>query len=154
MHDIPSWVWIVGILIAAPKLYYILQVGRRKKDDLGFRTRRAAIALLCYVGGFLVLNKMGYRPLESLAFSFFFGIAIGFIFVKPPKRSRIIPAHIKRAVIERDLKGERFDSRLHHLDHIVLYSKGGDNSVRNLRVIPKTDNLRRGARMPRLRDFR
>jgi len=153
MHGVPNWVWIVAVLIAAPKLYYILQVGRRKKDNLRFRAHRVAVALGCYLGGFVVLTKLGYKPIEALAFGFVLGIAAGFYLVRPPVRTRVIPADVKRAVIARDLKGARFNPKIHHIDHIVPYSKGGDNSLSNLRVISKTENLRRGARMPKLRDL-
>ena len=60
---------------------------------------------------------------------------------------------MRRAVIARDLQGAPFNPKLHHLDHIVPFSKGGDHSVKNLRVLAKTENLRRGARMPKLKDF-
>lgn len=100
-----------------------------------------------------MLMKLGYKPFESLAVGILLGIAGGFVLVRPPFRNRIIPAHVKRAVIERDLKGERFDSTIHHIDHIVPYSRDGDHSVANLRVISKTENLRRGARMPKWREL-
>ncbi|MGO9256220.1 MAG: HNH endonuclease [Bryobacteraceae bacterium] len=153
MREVPTWAWVVCALVAVPKLYYLLQVGRRKKGELRFRIRRGVFGLLFYLGGVFTLIKLGYKPAEALVFGFVLGIGGAFFFVRPPARSRIIPAHIKRAVIERDLKGAKFDSTIHHIDHIVPYSKGGDNSVTNLRVIPKTQNLRRGARSPELRDF-
>ena len=57
------------------------------------------------------------------------------------------------AVIARDLKGERFDPNLHDVDHIVPFSKGGDHSEANLRVLSRSENRRRGAKMPKFRDL-
>jgi HNH endonuclease len=153
MHEIPVWVWLIGVLIAVPKVYFTLQIGRRKKNYLAFRVRRTVVCLSSYFGGFFILIKLGYKPLEALAFSFVLGVAAGLFFVRLPVRNRAIPAHIKRAVLHRDLKGARFDSTIHHIDHIVPFSKGGDHSVANLRVISKTENLRRGARMPKWREL-
>jgi hypothetical protein len=153
MHGIPTWLWVIVALAAGPKVFYVLQAGRRRKAHLRFRVRRATVCLSFYFGGFLLLMGLGYRPVECVAFAFVLGIAAGFFFVPRPNRSRVIPKHVRRAVIERDLKGVQFDSTIHHIDHIVPYSKGGDHSVANLRVIPKVENLRRGARPPELRDF-
>jgi hypothetical protein len=153
IHEIPLWVWVISVLIAVPKAYFMLQVGRRKKNHLAFRVRRVVVCLSSYLGGIFILMKLGYKPVEAIAFSFVLGVAAGFFFVRLPVRNRTIPAHIKRAVLHRDLKGERFDSKIHHIDHIVPFSKGGDHSVANLRVISKTENLRRGARMPRWREL-
>jgi len=153
MAAIPTWVWIVGLLILGPKLYYLLQVGRRKKGELGFRLRRTIVAMIGYIGGIALLINLGYKAYEALVFGVVLAFAMGFYFVRRPNRSRVIPRHIREAVIERDLKGARFDSTIHHIDHIVPYSKGGDHSLANLRVVPKQENLRRGARSPELRDF-
>ena len=69
------------------------------------------------------------------------------------KRSRTIPKMTRRAVIDRDLKGEKFDPERHHIDHIWPFSKGGSHTVDNLRVIEKRSNLRKGAKRPRMRDM-
>jgi hypothetical protein len=69
------------------------------------------------------------------------------------RRSRSIPKAIRRAVIERDLKGEHFDPRIHHIDHIWPFSKGGSHTIDNLRVIERTKNLRKGATRPRMREM-
>ncbi len=73
--------------------------------------------------------------------------------MRGPTAQRKIPPHVRSKVIARDLKGRRFDPNLHQIDHIVPLSKGGDTSVENLRVIPKSENLQKGAKMPRLRDL-
>src|SRR5260370_41365108 len=68
------------------------------------------------------------------------------------KRSRYISKSTKRAVIERDLKGEQYDSQKHHIDHVWPFSKGGSHTTDNLRVIEKKKNLQKGAKRPLMRD--
>jgi hypothetical protein len=153
MHSVPTIVWILAAAIAAPYLFYALQVGRRKKSQIKFKMRRAALALTIYLAAAILLTKSGYTPKEAITFGSVLGIAAGFVFIRPPNRTRVIPTRIKRAVITRDLKGLAFDPKLHHIDHIVPYSRGGDNSKANLRVTSNTANLRKGARMPRWKEM-
>ena len=76
--------------------------------------------------------------------------AITAVFV--PNRSRQIPASVRRAVFDRD--GERCrrcrksppEVEL-HVDHIHPWSKGGPNELGNLRVLCRTCNLSKGARV-------
>jgi HNH endonuclease len=154
MAHLPVWVWLAAFVYFGPKLYYAIQVGRRRKGEIGFRLRRVAVGLAGYVGGILVTTRLGYSAIEAAIFSFVLAIAAGFFFVHRPPRRRVLPKRVRQAVIARDLKGARFDATIHHIDHIVPFSKGGDNSETNLRVIPKKENLSRGARMPKMRDFR
>ena len=69
------------------------------------------------------------------------------------KRSRHISKSTRRAVIERDLKGEKYDPQKHHIDHVWPFSKGGSHTADNLRVIEKRKNLQKGAKRPRMRDM-
>jgi hypothetical protein len=69
------------------------------------------------------------------------------------RRSRRIPKSVKRAVIERDLKGEKFDPERHHIDHVWPFSRGGSHTTDNLRVIEKKRNLQKGAKRPRMREM-
>src|ERR1039457_6110967 len=78
---------------------------------------------------------------------------IVFLKWKREKRSRYIEKATKRAVIARDLKGEQYDSKTHHIDHVWPHSKGGSQTSDNLRVIPKKKNLQKGAKRPGLRDM-
>jgi hypothetical protein len=69
------------------------------------------------------------------------------------KRSRYIPKSTRRAVIARDLKGEKFNSQKHHVDHVWPFARGGSHTADNLRVIDKKKNLQKGAKRPRMRDM-
>lgn len=108
--------------------------------------------MLLYGVAVVLMSSLRYSIVGTLTFAILLALT-PLAFMRPPKKTRHIPSHIRRAVIARDLKGERFDSRIHHLDHIVPFCKGGDNSVKNLRVLYKGDNLRKGAKMPRLGDL-
>jgi len=134
-HSGSSTLLAIALFIAAPFVFYWIQVARRKRQQMAFRLRRMAVALALYLGVIGVSVKLGRTPLDSILIGFPAGVAGGFVFVRPPRRDRRIPPSVRRAVIERDLKGEPFNSRIHHLDHIVPFSKGGDHSPENLRVI-------------------
>jgi hypothetical protein len=154
MASIPIWVWLLALAYVAPKLYYAVQVGRRRKGEISFRLRRLVVAMLVYAGGIFIAAETGHTGIEAVAFAVPLGLAVSFCFVRPSARNRVIPKRIRRAVIKRDLKNADFDATIHHIDHIVPYSKGGDHSMTNLRVLPKKENLTRGAKMPKMRDFK
>jgi len=143
---------VVGCIAILPRLLYIFQVARRRKVETRFRFRRAAIGVVLYGLSCAVLRHFGYTIWETLAFSVLLGL-MSLVFVKAPRRSRKIPAWVKREVIARDLRGQPFDSRIHHLHHVWPFILGGDNSVENLRVVTKRYNLSHGAKRPRLRDL-
>lgn len=143
---------LVGGFIAIIALY-AYHYAMRKRDTVIYKVKLMSLALVMYFLGAVFLSQRGYPPSTVLLGAILIGLSAKFI-VKRPSSSRYIPRHIKRAVIERDLpEGEEYDSRRHHLDHTVAYSKGGDTSVRNLRLIDRTRNLRKGAKRPQLRDF-
>jgi hypothetical protein len=148
-----GYVWAVAAVVVAPYLFRIVQIGRRKKQAVKYKVRRLTIGLCLYLGGAYVWVRLHHSTLEAIIFGFLLGLGGAFLFTRPPERNRRIPAHVKRAVIARDLKGAPFNPKLHHVHHVVPYSKGGDNSITNLKVIPKEENLRRGAKKPRLRDL-
>lgn len=152
-HSGSSGLIVVSLLLAAPFAFYWVQVARRKRQQVAFRLRRLAVAFTLYFGVIGVLLKLGFPPLQAFAFGFLSAVAGGLFFVPHPKRDRRIPTSVRRAVIARDLRGERFDPNIHHLDHIVPFSKGGDHSPENLRVLPRSRNLQKAARMPRLKDL-
>lgn len=64
-------------------------------------------------------------------------------------RSRVIPSAVKLAVWKRDsgncdLCGSNIDL---HYDHDIPHSKGGGNTVENIRLLCARCNLRKGARI-------
>jgi hypothetical protein len=135
--------------------WYLYQVGSRKKELIRFKIRRATVALATYTIVALVLIQQKLNPIEAIIFAMLAGMGSGWLLVNPPKNERRIPKAVRRAVIDRDLtsKGLKWDRNKHHIDHVVPYSRGGDHSTRNLRVLEKERNLRKGSRMPSFWDF-
>jgi hypothetical protein len=144
---------ILLILIGAPLAYYLLQVARRKREVIRYKLKRVVVYVACILIGITAIPGHGYSMQDAAIFSMFVGLSAAFILIRPPRNDRRIPTKIRRAVIARDLKGERFDPKLHDIDHIVPFSKGGDHSEKNLRVVDRSTNRRRGAKMPKFRDF-
>jgi hypothetical protein len=78
---------------------------------------------------------------------------LALLFVPRRKRSRYIPAEVRREIIARELKGEEYDSSKHHIDYKWAFSRGGGHTRDNLRVIEKEKNLRKGAKKPSVWDM-
>ena len=142
---------IVGGLAIVLMLLYVFQVAKRTREEIRFRAKRVGLTAVLFVSSFLILRSQGYTIWETLAPSFLVGLT-SVILIKAPRRSRYIPARVRKAVVARDLKGQPVDPRTYHIDHVVPYSKYGDHSPENLRVVPKDYNLRCGARMPEFLD--
>lgn len=141
-------------LIIFPAAFYWTQIARRKTQVLRFRVRALVIYLLIALLTIGFLQSQSVNPSQAGIAGILAGLVAALLFARNRgRRSRYIPRRIRRAVIARDLKGERFDPAKHEVDHIVPYSKGGDHSERNLRVVPKKQNRQRGSKMPRLRDL-
>jgi hypothetical protein len=138
----------IVVISAALLAWYLYQIGSRRQKDLSFRLRRAAVFLVFYLPLTIILLRQGLPLLEAVAFGFLAGIGCGWLFVTAPKTSRRIPKAVRRAVIKRDLtsKGLEWDPVKYHIDHVVPFSRGGDNSVRNLRFSKGTRTFRRVAR--------
>jgi len=146
----------IGLVIGSVVLaWYFYQIASRKKERVRWKLKRATVALIAYLIATLTLAKQGLAPLEAVLVGMLVGVGCAWLLVKPPKTGRRIPRAIRQQVIARDLtsKGQKWDSTKHHIDHLVPFSRGGDNSVRNLRVIEKHKNLRKGGKMPGLWDF-
>lgn len=148
----PNLVVVIGFAIFA---WYLYQVGSRKKELLRFRAKRALLSIAVYLATVALLIKQGLPPLEAVVLGLLVGMGAGWLLLTPPKDTRRIPTAVRRAVIARDLtsKGLKWDPMKYHIDHIVPFSRGGDNSMRNLRVVEKRRNLRKGSTMPGLVDF-
>ena len=133
--------------------WYWFQVAKRAQREVNFRLRRSGVALISYVSAVFILQQQNINMPTTIALSGLSALGITWILVAPPKRSRRIPKKLRRAVIERDLGGAKFDPALHDIDHIVPYSKGGDHSEENLRVTSRSRNRSRGNKMPGWRDL-
>lgn len=147
--------YLVAVIALAVFVWYAYQVGSRKKVWLRYKLKQAVVFFSIYWITILVLRNHGFDQIVVAVISVFVGYGVAYQFVKTPKLNRRISKSVRKAVIARDLesRGLVWDNTKYHIDHRVPISKGGDNSVRNLRVIPKEANLLKGNKMPGMRDF-
>lgn len=153
-QNIDPAIIIFGI-VAVVITWYLYQIVSRKREWLRYKFKRVLVSEVCFIGSAYVLSQQHLPIGEIFLFSILIGIGAGFLFVKAPRNSRRIPKSIRQQVIARDLtsRGLKWDPAKHHIDHIVPFSRGGDNSLRNLRVLEKGRNLGKGAKMPGLLEF-
>lgn len=151
----PNADWIIFIVGAVVCLYW-LRALRLAREGARLFLRNLASAVLAFCAVMLILTAIRLQArLQSSQEQIIAGI-VAFVFfsrLQSKKRTRYIPTTTRRAVIERDLKGEKFDPEKHHIDHVWPFSRGGSHTTDNLRVIEKKKNLRKGAKRPRMRDM-
>jgi hypothetical protein len=149
----PTLYFLILVGAAFPA-WYLYQIGSRKKKRIRYKLTRTAVAMSVCLIAFAILRQHEPEPV-AVGLAFFIGAGTQWLFVAPPKRDRRIPAAVRREVIDRDLtsKGLKWDPAKYHIDHIVAFSDGGDHSPRNLRVLEKHKNLRKGSKRPGVRDF-
>ena len=151
----PNVDWIIFIVGAAVCLYWLRALRlARQGARLFLRNLLQAVVIFCVLMAMLTAFRSHTRLLPSQE-----QIIAGFVALvffgrwQGRKRSRHIPKSARRAVIKRDLKGEKFDPQKHHIDHVWPFSKGGSHTTDNLRVIEKKENLQKGAKRPRMREM-
>jgi hypothetical protein len=147
--------WIVVLIVAIPT-WYFYQIGSRKKEQLRYKIRRTVVGLVGYlIVALVLLHHRVLPPYVAIIFAMLAGFGFQWLLVPRPKKERRIPKAVRRAVIDRDLtsKGLKWNPEKYHIDHVVPFSRGGDHSIRNLRVMEKQRNLNKGNRMPSLWDF-
>jgi hypothetical protein len=140
-------------------LYWLLALRRAREGVRHFARNLfyvGAAVYLVVLGFWMVTHVQNGSPTAPLMF------VGGFIFLagsiislrkRRRPRKRTIPLRVRQAVKARDLGNTPFDPDKHHIDHIWPFSKGGSHTPDNLRVIAKKENLRKGAKRPRLRDM-
>jgi len=150
----PDLDWIITVIVIWIGIYS-LRAAFLAREGIGFFKKQLSHAALLFIAIVLIFAALGQSIMEPAQRVPFAGLVAGiFVIVQlAKKRSRYIPKSIRNAVIARDLKGAKFDSRKHHIDHRWPFSLGGSSSQDNLRVIDKNENLKKGAKRPRFRDM-
>jgi hypothetical protein len=154
-HTGSSVGWIILFVVGAIPCLYWLRALRLARDSARLFLLNLLKAGTVFAFSMAFLTKTHLPPSQQQIFS---GILALVCFKKwrwqaKATRSRRIPKAVRLAVIERDLKGERFDPQTHHIDHVWPFAMGGSHTIDNLRVIEKRSNLQKGARRPRLREM-
>jgi hypothetical protein len=152
---IPNVDWVIFITGAVICLYWLRALRlAREGARLFLLNLLKAMIVFCILMAVLTAMRLQTHLLPSqeqimagFAALLFFG------HWQTKRRSRHISKATRRAVIERDLKGQKFDSEKYHVDHVWPHSRGGSNTADNLRVIEKRTNLQKGAKRPRMRDM-
>ena len=111
-----------------------------------------ARAWLAALFSFVLVRLVLPNPTVALLIAAFAGAAT---ILLSPKRTRHIPASVRRQVIAEyeAKKDQKYDPTEHHIDHIWPFALGGSHTVDNLRVVPSRRNLRKGRKIPRLQDW-
>jgi hypothetical protein len=138
---------IAGAVFGWVLLFRVIYAAR---EGIAWTLGAAARGAIGFMLAAAFLPRMGLMPQDAtVAALVIAGVAVAMM--KP--RGRYIPAKVKRAVIARDLKGEKYNPKKHHLDHVWPHSKGGSNTGDNLRVISRKANLKKGAKKPSIGDL-
>lgn len=118
----------------------------RRRHAIGHRFRIIIRAEIAYLVPALLLLKLGQPPSVAILVGFICGLIVGF---RAPRRSRYIPRLERRKAIAKfELTGRRFDPRIHEIDHVIPFAKGGSNTAENLRVIEREANRAKSAKSP------
>ena len=151
----PNADWIIFIVGAIVCLYW-LRALRLARQGARLFLRNLLKSIIVFCGLMMLLTAMrlktNLQPSQEQVIAGFVALIV-FGRSQGKKRSRSIPKATRRAVIARDLKGEKFDPQKHHVDHVWPFARGGSHTTDNLRVIEKKRNLQKGAKRPRMRDM-
>lgn len=157
MHGAISLINLVIVLSALLGIALFVRVVIAMRQGLAWFSRALSFAVWVYFGATMILALFGlwFAPNLKPHVSVVAGLAavIALSYKMHRRRSRHIPLGIKRKVIARDLNGQPYDPQQHHIDHIWPHSRWGSNTSDNLRVIERSRNLRKGAKLPKLRDW-
>ena len=108
---------------------------------------------MAFLAAFLTTSRTG----DDTWIYLFLLIVILAVLGARKKRSRAIPVKSKRLALAKFFQehysdAERSNKKLrlrdYEFDHIRPFSRGGTHDSENIRVIPKTENRRKGAKMP------
>ena len=138
------------LLVVAIVSIYCLRALLLAREGVRLHLRNTTIAGVVFVGCLIMMRGEQVQPSVALAISWVIAALVFFYQEASKRRSRYIPKSVRRAVIARDLKGKRYDSSKHHIDHIWPFARGGSHTVENLRVIERRKNLKKGAKRPRI----
>jgi len=147
--------YAAGAIAASIAVWYSYQIASRKTARVRYKLRLIVIYVGVTLVAFAVLKSERISANKAGIFAILAGCGVAYLITKPPKQTRRIPKAVRAAVIARDLtsNGLEWDSDKYHFDHVVPFSRGGDNSVRNLKIKEKHKNLSKGAKMPGVREF-
>ncbi len=145
---------VLFLSVLFEKHWWRIKALKARRAYIRFRLRRTMIGGILYLVLALFLTSHGLSSFQAAGVAAMFAYLLAIAVIKPPNRSRYIPKAVRQAVLRRDLgDASRFDGKTHAIDHRVPFSRWGDNSIDNLRVIPRSENLRKSNKMPTHLDY-
>ena len=138
----PSW-----ILLLLPLAFVLAPGIWRRRESIRFRLRVVIVGEATYLLVTLGLAKAGWSAPQALVCGLLTGLVVAML---QRGRNRYVPRSERRKAIARfeSKTGRRYNPRIHDLDHVVPFSRGGSNTADNLRVIERSTNRAKGARSP------
>lgn len=118
-----------------------------RRQHLAYTLRKLLAAV---IGGLLMYGAFMIDPRFQPAAPFI-GVLVGILlFSLRPRRKRGMRAEARRRVIAKWIAstGKKYNPRIHEVDHIIPFAKGGSDTEDNLRVIEKKANRSKGAKGP------
>lgn len=118
----------------------------RRREGIRHRLRSVLRVELAYLIVAFLLVKAGQSPVVAILAGFVCALLVD---RSAPGRRRYIPKSERRKAIARfELTGRKFNPRVHDLDHVIPFSKGGSSTADNLRVTERRKNRAKGAKSP------
>lgn len=138
---------LLVVALAAPTLIYWIRIARGAREGLRWKLQCIARALIGYTVAVWLMLVTGQQVPIVLIVGVMAAVLAG---NSVPRRSRGVPARIRRSVIAawEAETGKTFDSREYEIDHVVPFSRGGSHTEDNLRIISRRSNRRKGRRLP------
>lgn len=138
---------IIFVIIVIAVTYPLILGLYRRSDEIVAVIKHAAIVEGAYfLTFFIAKQQLPGQEITAIVYAVLAGFIADRLYYK--KTTRYIPRSERRKAIEKFEKktGEKYNPKKHEFDHIVPFSKWGDNKNHNLRIIPKKENRRKGNR--------
>ena len=119
----------------------------RRRELVAQKLRQGFFMMTCAVLAFWISKQFTDDNVRAALIMVLVELVVGYWY--RPRRSRYISRVERRKVIARfERSGQRYNSKRHHIDHVVPYSRGGSNRADNLRVLERERNLAKSDRAP------
>jgi len=141
-----SATFLPTVFLSAIALLLLASILHRTERIL-WKLRWILVVMGAYLAGVWVAVQLQRPAFEPILWGWIAGIIADRMI---PSRSRRIPNRVRNKVIGRweARTGKKFSSRLYEIDHIIPFSKGGNSSESNLRVVTRRQNRSKGAQSP------
>ncbi|HVS86762.1 MAG TPA: HNH endonuclease signature motif containing protein [Candidatus Acidoferrum sp.] len=139
---------LFGVLGAIAIVIVLLSV-RRRREAIRNYLRHIAISIAVYLIVIVIAVEKGLTGLAPIVWGLVSALAAQALFPQK-RRTRYVRKHErKKAIAEFERRtGQKFNKRIHELDHEVPFSRGGNSTADNLRVLEKDLNRLKGAKSP------